>query len=102
MAPEEAVGQTGRRKKRRIESPIKELREHFGFSREQLARELNISFFTLRSWEQGVTRPSPEGRRRIRNAFIAEAMKIGMERKRAVLWVMERLVPVPGRASKDS
>lgn len=97
--PTEAPGSSGRKPRRgRIESPFKELREHFGYTREQLAEEVGVSFSTLRAWEQGLFKPMPEGRRRLKNVFIGLAMKEGLDRKRAALWVMERLVPIPRKA----
>lgn len=101
MAAEEGESKA-ERKRRRIISPIRELREEFGFSRESFAKHINVSFSTLRSWEQGITRPKPEGRRRLHNAFITEMMKKGIDRKKAALWVMERLVPVRRKVVSDS
>jgi len=100
VAAKESETEAGR-KRRRLISPIRELREEFGFSRESFARHINVSFSTLRAWEQGVTRPKPEGKRRLHNAFITEMMKKGIDRKKAALWVMERLVPVRRRDVKD-
>ena len=42
-----------------------ELRKRLGWSREKLASELGISFFTLQKWELGNTRPSPLAQEKI-------------------------------------
>lgn len=38
---------------------VKELREKLSLSREQFARRLGISFFTVWRWENGKQKPSP-------------------------------------------
>ncbi len=42
-----------------------ELRKKLGWSREKLASELGISFFTLQKWELGNTHPSPLAQEKI-------------------------------------
>ena len=37
---------------------VKKVREIMGYSQEQLARELNVSFATINRWENGKTEPS--------------------------------------------
>lgn len=37
---------------------VKKVREIKGYSQEQLARELNVSFATINRWENGKTEPS--------------------------------------------
>ena len=37
---------------------IKELREKLGWSREKMAAEIGVSFWTLQKWELGLNRPS--------------------------------------------
>lgn len=37
---------------------VKRIRMELGFSQEQLARELGISFSTINRWENGKSRPS--------------------------------------------
>lgn len=37
---------------------VKKVREIQGYSQEQLARELNVSFATINRWENGKTEPS--------------------------------------------
>lgn len=44
---------------------IKELREKLGWSREKMASELGVSYFSLQNWELGNNQPSPMARRRI-------------------------------------
>ena len=38
---------------------VKEIRDRLNISREELARRLGISFFTILRWEKGKTKPSP-------------------------------------------
>lgn len=44
---------------------IKEFREKLGWTREKLASELGVSFFTVQKWELGVTNPSPLAKEKI-------------------------------------
>lgn len=37
---------------------VKKVRQIKGYSQEQLARELNVSFATINRWENGKTEPS--------------------------------------------
>lgn len=37
---------------------VKKVREIMGYSQEQLARELDVSFATINRWENGKTEPS--------------------------------------------
>ncbi len=41
-----------------MSSAIKALREKLGWSREKMAGELGISYFTLQKWELGLNKPS--------------------------------------------
>lgn len=38
---------------------IREIRDRLNLSREQFARKLGISFFTVWRWEKGKSKPSP-------------------------------------------
>jgi transcriptional regulator with XRE-family HTH domain len=42
---------------------IKQIRKWLGWSQEQLARELGLSFSTISRWERGVSSPSPAAER---------------------------------------
>lgn len=42
---------------------VKRMRMDLGFSQEQLARELNISFCTVNRWENAKATPSPMARK---------------------------------------
>jgi putative transcriptional regulator len=44
---------------------IKELRDKLGWSREKLASEIGVSFFTVQKWELGLNKPSPMAQRLI-------------------------------------
>ena len=41
-----------------IAEELKKLRQHKGWSQEDLARELGVSFATVNRWENGKTKPS--------------------------------------------
>ena len=41
-----------------IAAELKKLRQTHGWSQEELARELGVSFATVNRWENGKTRPS--------------------------------------------
>ena len=44
---------------------ILELRKKLGWSREKMASELGVSFFTIQKWELGDTKPSPLAQEKI-------------------------------------
>ncbi len=48
-----------------MSSAIKQLREKLGWSREKMAGELGVSFFSLQKWELGITKPSRLAQREI-------------------------------------
>lgn len=82
-------------KRSRKESQIRSLREFFTKERDELAAMCNVSPFTLRDWELGIRRPRLEGFRRLKNAFITLAMREGMSRKEATVYIMEKLYRPP-------
>ncbi|MEO0141239.1 MAG: helix-turn-helix transcriptional regulator [candidate division WOR-3 bacterium] len=54
-----------------IPERLKELREDFGISQEQFAKELDITVFTVQKWERGAFLPGAK-------ALIAIAEKYGV------------------------
>ncbi len=53
-----------------IVSVLKELRTQQGWSQEDLARELGISFATINRWENGKTNPSKMAQNQINNLLV--------------------------------
>ncbi|MEX0323799.1 MAG: helix-turn-helix domain-containing protein [Puniceicoccaceae bacterium] len=55
---------------------LRELRVELGYSQEQFAHKLGLSFATVNRWENGKTKPSSLARRQIRN-FIEQSISEG-------------------------
>ena len=82
--------------KKRERTAIRKLRKYLGFTVENLARTINVSIYTVTSWDSGIHSPGPEGIRRLRTAFVEAAISMGKNKEKAIDFVDERLL------SKDS
>jgi putative transcriptional regulator len=62
--------------KRDIPTLVKEVRRQLGFSQEELAHELGVSFATINRWENGKTTPFKLARKQL-DAFCEEMERQG-------------------------
>ena len=60
---------------------IKQIREKLGWSREKLASELGVSFFTVQKWELGKTKPSHLAKIKINELMMIEGVAVGDQAK---------------------
>jgi len=51
---------------------ILEIRKKLGWSREKLASEMGVSYFTIQNWELGQNHPSPLAENRIKDILKKE------------------------------
>lgn len=56
---------------------IKDIRIKMGYSQEQLARELGVSFATINRWENGKSEPRQIARNAVRQFCVLHSIDIG-------------------------
>ena len=56
---------------------IKDIRIKMGYSQEQLARELGVSFATINRWENGKSEPRQIARNAVRQFCVSHSIDIG-------------------------